>query len=59
MVFMDTASLYFEGADGQTMYRHGYNKDRRLDLRKMILAVLLEAMGDRCARRCGRTIPPT
>ena len=27
LVFMDTTSLYFEGAGGQTLGRHGYSKD--------------------------------
>ncbi|MGA8582603.1 MAG: hypothetical protein WB715_01950 [Roseiarcus sp.] len=40
LVFMDTTSLYFEGAVGQTLGRHGYSKDHRRDLRQMILAVL-------------------
>jgi hypothetical protein len=26
-VFMNTISLYFEGAGGQTLGRHGYRKD--------------------------------
>jgi IS5 family transposase len=29
LVFMDTTSLYFEGAGGQTLGRHGYSKDRQ------------------------------
>ena len=28
LVFMDTTSLYFEGAGGQTLGQHGYSKDR-------------------------------
>jgi transposase len=32
-VFMDTTSLYFEGAGGQTLGEHGYSKDHRPDLR--------------------------
>ena len=31
LVFMDTTSLYFEGAGGQTLGRHGYSKDHRPD----------------------------
>jgi DNA replication protein DnaC len=31
-VFMDTTSLYFEGAGGQTLGRHGFSKDHRPDL---------------------------
>jgi transposase len=36
---MDTTSLYFEGAGGQTLGRHGHSKDHRPDLPQMILAV--------------------
>ena len=57
LVFMDTTSLYFEGAGGQTLGRHGYSKDHRPDLRQMILAVLLDGDGRRSARRCGRATP--
>jgi hypothetical protein len=42
LVFMDTTSLYFEGAGGQTLGRHGHSKDHRPDLRQMILAVLID-----------------
>ena len=35
LVFMDTTSLYFEGAGGQTLGRHGYSKDHRPDLRQI------------------------
>ncbi len=45
LVFMDTTSLYFEGAGGQTLGRHGYSKDHRPDLRQMILAVVLDGEG--------------
>jgi hypothetical protein len=45
LVFMDTTSLYFEGAGGQTLGRHGYSKDHRPDLRQMILAVVIDADG--------------
>ena len=45
LVFMDTTSLYFEGAGGQTLGRHGYSKDHRPDLRQMILAVLIDGAG--------------
>ena len=45
LVFMDTTSLYFEGAGGQTLGRHGYSKDHRPDLHQMILAVLLDGNG--------------
>jgi hypothetical protein len=45
LVFMDTTSLYFEGAGGQSLGRHGYSKDHRPDLRQMILAVLIDGDG--------------
>jgi hypothetical protein len=45
LVFMDTTSLYFEGAGGQTLGRRGYSKDHRPDLNQMILAVLLDGDG--------------
>jgi len=45
LVFMDTTSLYFEGAGGQTLGQHGYSKDHRSDLRQMILAVLIDGDG--------------
>jgi hypothetical protein len=60
LVFMDTTSLYFEGAPlradlggrrwepgagGQTLGRHGHSKDHRPDLPQMILAVLIDGDG--------------
>jgi hypothetical protein len=45
LVFMDTTSLYFEGAGGQTLGRHGHSKDHRPDLPQMILAVLVDGAG--------------
>ena len=45
LVFMDTTSLYFEGAGGQTLGQHGYSKDHRPDLRQMILPGMLDGDG--------------
>ena len=45
LVFMDTTSLYFEGAGGQTLGQRGYSKDHRPDLPQMILAVLIDGDG--------------
>jgi hypothetical protein len=45
LVFMDTTTLYFEGAGGQTLGRHGHSKDHRPDLCQMILAVLIDGDG--------------
>ena len=44
IVIMDTTSLYFEGAGGQTLGRRGFS-DHRPDLNQMILAVLLDGDG--------------
>jgi hypothetical protein len=45
-VFMDTTSLSFYGEGGETLGEHGYSKDYRPDLKKMILALIV-------ARRSG------
>ena len=45
LVFMDTTSLYFEGAGGETLGRRGFSKDHRPDLPQMILAVILDGDG--------------
>jgi transposase len=45
LVFMDTTSLYFEGAGGQTLGQRGFSKDHRPDLKQMILAVVLDGDG--------------
>jgi hypothetical protein len=58
LVFMDTTSLYFEGAGGQTLGRHGYSKDPRPDLRQMIVAVLIDGDGRPVCSECGLATPP-
>lgn len=45
LLFLDTTSLYFEGAGGQTLGRRGHSKDHRPDLCQMILAVLIDGDG--------------
>src|SRR5215207_788479 len=45
VVFMDTTSLSFEGAGGDTLGAHGYSKDHRPDLKQMILAVVVDGEG--------------
>jgi hypothetical protein len=45
LVFMDTTSLYFEGAGGQALGQRGFSKDHRPDLKQMILAVVLDGDG--------------
>lgn len=45
LVFMDTTSLSFYGAGGDTLGRRGHSKDHRPELAKMILAVVFDAQG--------------
>jgi hypothetical protein len=45
VVFMDTTSLYFEGAGGETLGRRGHSKDHRPDLMQMIVAVVMDQQG--------------
>ena len=45
LVFMDTTTLSFHGADGENLGAHGHSKDHRPDLRQMVLAVVLDGEG--------------
>src|ERR671920_1607240 len=45
VVFMDTTSLSFAGAGGETLGQRGYSKDHRPDLMQMILGVVVDAEG--------------
>src|SRR4051812_30640553 len=45
VVFMDTTSLSFEGAGGETLGAYGFSKDHRPDLKQMILAVVVDGEG--------------
>jgi transposase len=45
LVFMDTTSLSFYGAGGDTLGRRGHSKDHRPELAQMILAVVIDAEG--------------
>ena len=45
VVFMDTTSLSFEGAGGETLGARGYSKDHRPDLKQMILAIVIDGEG--------------
>jgi DDE family transposase len=45
VVFMDTTSLYFEGAGGATLGEQGYSKDYRPQLNQMILGVIIDQHG--------------
>jgi hypothetical protein len=50
LVFMDTTSLYFEGAGGESLGQRGHSprgwaKDHRPDLMQMIVAVVMDEQG--------------
>ena len=45
VVFMDTTTLTFEGAGGETLGAHGHSKDHRPDLKQMVLAVVIDGEG--------------
>jgi hypothetical protein len=45
VVFMDTTSLCFEGAGGETLGQRGHSKDHRPDLMQMIVAVVMDQRG--------------
>ncbi|HYI84577.1 MAG TPA: IS1634 family transposase [Acetobacteraceae bacterium] len=45
VVFLDTTSLGFAGAGGETLGQRGYSKDHRPDLMQMILGVVVDAEG--------------
>jgi hypothetical protein len=45
LVFMDTTSLSFYGAGGETLGKRGHSKDFRPDLAQMIVALVVDAEG--------------
>ena len=45
VVFLDTTSLSFTGAGGETLGKRGYSKDHRPDLMQMIVGVVIDAEG--------------
>jgi hypothetical protein len=45
VVFLDTTSLRFEGAGGETLGQRGHSKDHRPDLMQLILCVVIDAEG--------------
>jgi hypothetical protein len=45
VVFLDTTTLVFTGAGGATLGARGHSKDRRPDLRQMVLGVVVDADG--------------
>src|SRR4030095_4680363 len=45
VVFLDTTSLSFEGAGGESLGQRGHSKDHRPDLMQLILCVVVDAEG--------------
>jgi hypothetical protein len=45
LLFLDTSSLYFEGAGGQSLGQYGHSKDHRPDLKPVVLAVVIDGSG--------------
>ncbi|HEV2176138.1 MAG TPA: IS1634 family transposase [Terriglobia bacterium] len=45
VVLFDTTSLYFYGAGGASLGRHGKSKDHRPDLRQVVVGVVLDGEG--------------
>ena len=45
LAFFDTTSLYFEGEGGQSIGKHGHNKDHRPDLKQMVVGMVLSGEG--------------
>ena len=45
LVFFDTTSLYFHGAGGTTLGRHGHSWDHRPDLKQMVVGRVLDGEG--------------
>lgn len=45
IVFFDTTSIYFEGKGGQTLGRNGLSKDKRPDLKQMVVGVVMDHEG--------------
>lgn len=45
LVFFDTTSVYFEGDGGESLGQYGYSKDRRPDLKQMVVGAVLDGEG--------------
>ncbi|MCY2953658.1 MAG: IS1634 family transposase [Planctomycetota bacterium] len=45
LAFFDTTSLYFEGEGGESIGKHGHNKDHRPDLKQMVVGMVLSGEG--------------
>jgi len=45
LVLMDSTSIYFYGKGGKTLGQRGYSRDKRPDLRQMVVAMILDGNG--------------
>jgi hypothetical protein len=45
LVFLDTTSISFHGEGGETLGAHGHSKDKRPDLKQMILGLVVDGDG--------------
>ena len=45
MVFFDTTSIYFHGEGGQELGRYGHSKDKRSDLKQMVVGAVIDQDG--------------
>lgn len=45
VVFLDTTSISFQGQGGETLGAHGHSKDKRPDLKQMILGLVVDGDG--------------
>jgi hypothetical protein len=59
LVFFDTTSIYFYGQGGETIGQRGHSKDHRPDLKQMVVGMVLDQKGTRCAVNSGRGTRPT
>jgi len=45
MVFFDTTSIYFHGEGGESLGRFGHSKDKRSDLKQMVVGAVIDQDG--------------
>lgn len=45
LVFFDTTSIYFEGEGGETLGQRGHSKDKRPDLKQMVVGAVIDQEG--------------
>lgn len=45
LVFLDTTSIYFEGAGGESIGRKGHSRDHRPDLNQMVVGAVIDDNG--------------